>query len=102
VPLSTPALATVGLFSALLYWNDWYLALLFINDSHLFPLQYLLYQISTNITNIQSSPQSFGVPPPALSAQMAIAVLATGPIVFAFLFVQKYFIRGITVGALKG
>ena len=102
LPLSRPALATVGLFSALLYWNDWYLALLFINDPHLVPLQYLLYQISTNITNLQSSPQSFGVPPPALSAQMAIAVLAIGPIFFAFLFVQRYFIRGITLGGLKG
>lgn len=102
LPLSRPALATVGLFSALLYWNDWYLALLFINDPRLVPLQYLLYQISTNITNLQSSPQSFGVPPPALSAQMAIAVLAIGPIFFAFLFVQKYFIRGITLGGLKG
>lgn len=102
IPLSRPALATVGLFSALLYWNDWYLALLFINDPHLFPLQYLLYQISTNITNLQSSPQSFGVPPPALSAQMAIAVLAVGPIIFVFLFVQKYFVRGITLGGLKG
>ena len=102
VPLSRPALATVALFSALVFWNDWYLALLFINNSNLVPLQYLLYQISTDITVLQTSSQAFGVQVPALSAQMAIAVLAVGPITFAFLFVQKYFVSGITLGGVKG
>jgi len=102
VPLSRPALATVALFSALVFWNDWYLALLFITDSRLVPLQYLLYQISTNITTLQTSSQAFGVQIPALSAQMAIAVLAVGPITFAFLLVQKYFVSGITLGGVKG
>ena len=102
VPLSQPAIATVALFCALVFWNDWYLALLFINNSNLVPLQYLLYQISTNITTLQTSSQAFGVQVPALSAQMAIAVLAVGPITFAFLFVQKYFVSGITLGGVKG
>jgi putative aldouronate transport system permease protein len=102
VPLSRPAPATVALFSALVFWNDWYLALLFITDSRLVPLQYLLYQISTNITTLQTSTQAFGVQIPALSAQMAIAVLAVGPITLAFLFVQKYFVSGITLGGVKG
>src|SRR5713101_629213 len=60
VPLSRPALATVALFCALVFWNDWYLALLFINNSNLVPLQYLLYQISTDITVLQTSSQAFG------------------------------------------
>lgn len=102
VPLSRPALATVALFIALVFWNDWYLALLFITNSNLVPLQYLLYQISTDITVLQTSTQAFGVQVPALSAQMAIAVLAVGPITLAFLFVQKYFVSGITLGGVKG
>jgi putative aldouronate transport system permease protein len=102
VPLSRPALATVALFCALAYWNDWYLALLFINNPALVPLQYLLYQISTNIETLQTSSQAFGVQVPALSAQMAIAVLAIGPITLAFLTVQKYFVSGITLGGVKG
>jgi putative aldouronate transport system permease protein len=102
VPLSRPALATVALFSALVFWNDWYLALLFINSTNLVPLQYLLYQISTDITVLQTSSQAFGVQIPALSAQMAIAVLAVGPITLAFLFVQRYFVSGITLGGVKG
>jgi putative aldouronate transport system permease protein len=102
VPLSRPALATVALFCALTYWNDWYLALLFINNPSLVPLQYLLYQISTNIAILQTSSQAFGVQIPALSAQMAIAVLAIGPITVAFLAVQKHFVSGITLGGVKG
>src|SRR5712691_5332106 len=102
VPLSRPALATVALFCALVFWNDWYLALLFINNAKLLPLQYLLYQISTDITILQTSSQAFGVQVPALSAQMAIAVLAVGPITLAFLLVQKYFVSGITLGGVKG
>jgi putative aldouronate transport system permease protein len=102
VPLSRPALATVALFSALVFWNDWYLALLFINTPNLVPLQYLLYRISTDITVLQTSSQAFGVQIPALSAQMAIAVLAVGPITLAFLLVQKYFVSGITLGGVKG
>src|ERR1700674_230103 len=80
VPLSRPALATVALFCALTYWNDWYLALLFINSPSLVPLQYLLYQISTNIATLQTSSQAFGAALPALSAQTTIAVVAIGPI----------------------
>lgn len=101
-PLSTPALATVGLFSMLLYWNDWFLGLLFINNPHLFPLQYLLYQLLTNIDFLASNPQTVGAAIPAQSVRMAMAVLAIGPIAFAFLFLQRFFIRGITLGGLKG
>jgi putative aldouronate transport system permease protein len=102
VPLSTPALATVGLFSMLMYWNDWWLSLLFINSQNLMPLQYLLYRISTNIDFLAANPQTSGIVLPLESTRMAMAVLAIGPIVFAFLFVQRFFIRGITLGGLKG
>jgi putative aldouronate transport system permease protein len=104
VPLSTPALATVGLFSLLFYWNDLYLSLLFINKPELYNLQYLLYKIIANIQVLQEGfvAQGTGVRPPLQSVRMAMAVLAMGPVLFAFLFVQQYFVKGITLGGIKG
>lgn len=104
VPLSTPALATVGLFSLLFYWNDLYLSLLFINKPELYNLQYLLYKIISNIQVLQEgmAAQGTGIRPPLQSVRMAMAVLAMGPVLFAYLFVQQYFVKGITLGGLKG
>jgi putative aldouronate transport system permease protein len=101
VPLSTPALATVGLFCVLVFWNDWWLALLFIDNRNLVPLQYLLHVISTNIEFLSANPQTTGIPIPIMPARMAMAVLAIGPIALVFPLVQKYFVRGITLGAFK-
>ncbi|MBP1994490.1 carbohydrate ABC transporter permease [Paenibacillus eucommiae] len=104
VPLSTPVLATVGLFISLIYWNDWYLGLLFIEDRKLLPLQYLLMTLMTNIevmsSNLQASAGLLRIP--AETARMAMAVLAIGPIACIYMFFQKYFVRGLTVGAVKG
>lgn len=102
VPLSTPALATVGLFSVLFYWNDLYLSLLFINDPQYFNLQYLLYKIISNLQVMEDAFVASGNKPPLQSVRMAMAVLAMGPMLFAFLFVQKYFVKGITLGGIKG
>ncbi len=102
VPLSTPALATVGLFSLLFYWNDLYLSLLFINNPRLYTLQYLLYKILSNLNILADAFAQSNVKPPLQSVRMAMAVLAMGPVLFAFLFVQQYFVRGITLGSLKG
>jgi putative aldouronate transport system permease protein len=101
MPLSTPALATIGLFCILMYWNDWYLALLFINDAELQPLQYMLYTILTNAQAMAANPMTTGIRMPIATVRMAMAVLATGPAALVFLLVQRYFIRGITLGALK-
>ncbi len=101
IPLSTPALATVGLFCALMYWNDWWLPLLFIDDKRLAPLQYLLYTVSTNISALANSPYSAGMALPIAPVRMAMAVIAIGPIALAYVLVQRFFVRGITVGALK-
>jgi len=101
VPLSTPSLATIGLFYLLMYWNDWFLALLYIDRADLAPLQYLLYKLMSNIQFLAANPQTTGVPIPIQPARMAMAVLAAGPAIFAFLLVQRYFVRGITIGALK-
>lgn len=102
LPLSKPVLATIGLFFILRYWNDWFMALLFVNDPQLYPLQYLLQVLMRNINFLSSNPQTMGEPIPTSSARMAMAVLAFGPALFAFLLLQQYFIRGITIGSLKG
>ncbi len=102
VPLSTPSLATVGLFCLLLYWNDLWLSLLFIDSKALFSLQYLLWHTINAIQTIEAASQTSGFRPPLQTVRMAMAVFAIGPVLFAFLFVQKYFIRGITLGGLKG
>jgi putative aldouronate transport system permease protein len=102
LPLSKPVLATIGLFFILRYWNDWFMALLFVNDPQLYPLQYLLQVLMRNINFLTSNPQTMGEPIPTSSARMAMAVLAFGPALFAFLLLQQYFIRGITIGSLKG
>ena len=102
LPLSKPVLATVGLFFILRYWNDWFLALLFMNKPDFYPLQYLLYVLMANINFMASNPQTTGMPIPTQSARMAMAVLAFGPALFAFLLVQKYFVRGIVMSGIKG
>lgn len=107
LPLSTSALATIGLFSLLLYWNDYYLALLYIDNPTITPLQLLLFRILNNITYLTTNPNvSSGVSnvarAPVESARMALAVLATGPMVFVFLLFQRFFVRGITMGSVKG
>ncbi|GGE02502.1 carbohydrate ABC transporter permease [Paenibacillus nasutitermitis] len=104
VPLSKPVLSTVGLFMSLIYWNDWYLGLLFIENRNLLPLQYLLMTLMTNIevmsSNFQASSGLARIP--TESARMAMAILAVGPIAFVYMFFQKYFVKGLTVGAVKG
>jgi putative aldouronate transport system permease protein len=101
VPLSTPAFATIGLLSALMYWNDWFLSLLYIDDPRLYSLQYMLYRLLGNIQVLQVNTNVAPVDVPASPARMALAVLAIGPIIFAALAAQKYFVRGITLGGIR-
>lgn len=103
LPLSKPALATVGLFVMLLYWNDWWLGLLYINDDRLAPVQLYLYRILTNIEYVASNSELAGttIAIPIQTVRMAVAVLAIGPIVAAFFFIQRFLIRGITLGGIK-
>jgi putative aldouronate transport system permease protein len=101
VPLSRPALATIGLFLVLSYWNDWITALYFINDRNLYPLQYMLWAIMRSAEEISANPDLLNYPIPLQSVRMAMAVLATGPAALAFLAVQKYLVKGITLGSFK-
>lgn len=108
LPLSKPALATIGLFFSLGFWNDWWLCLLFIDKSGLFNLQYILYRMMANITYLTSQmPLNLGFAVdtsqiPNESARMATVILAAGPMLFVFTFFQKYFVQGLTVGSIKG
>jgi putative aldouronate transport system permease protein len=106
MPLSKAVLATVGLFLALQYWNDWYSASLFIKESSLWPLQFLLYKtISAQFVALSSAAASFfrkSGTTPTESVKLATAVVTTGPIILLYPFLQKYFVQGITIGAVKG
>ena len=110
LPLIKPALATVGLFIALAYWNDWYNAMLYIKSEEKYPLQYFLYQQVNNIeaykkliaSNLVSGDVISALSLPTQTLKMALTVVVTGPIILAFPFVQKYFVQGITIGSVKG
>lgn len=110
LPLIKPALATVGLFIALAYWNDWYNAMLYIKTEDKYPLQYFLYQQVNNIeaykkllsNTAASSAAVSALSLPTQSLKMALTIVVTGPIVLAYPLVQKYFVQGITIGAVKG
>ncbi|EHB68168.1 MULTISPECIES: carbohydrate ABC transporter permease [Paenibacillus] len=105
LPLSKTALLTVGLMYALQYWNDWWHALIFIQDQDLFPLQYYLYNILSNVNAVSSgripSGASGSITLPAETVKMAVTVITIGPIIFLYPFVQKYFVHGIMAGAVK-
>lgn len=107
MPVSKPIIATVALFAMLAYWNDWYHALYFIDSKELIPLQFNLYRITSNLSYLSSTSamaQSMAqyVTLPSESVKMATVVLTIGPIVFVYPFLQKYFVKGMLVGSVKG
>ena len=106
LPMLKPALATIGQFLALSYWNEWYQSSLFLSTKvAIKPLQYTLYEVVNKIDALKNSVAGQFVNVvdiPQEGVKMANAVLATGPIILLYPFVQKYFISGITVGAVKG
>ncbi|HLT60917.1 MAG TPA: carbohydrate ABC transporter permease [Microlunatus sp.] len=106
LPMLKPALATIGLFTALSYWNEWYLSSIYLGSIVEFPpLQYHLYNIINTANALRNSVAGSNVALsdlPSNTLKMASAVVATGPIVLVYPFVQKYFVSGITVGAVKG
>jgi putative aldouronate transport system permease protein len=103
LPLCKAALASIGLFIALGYWNDWWTPMMFIEKEKLYPMQYVLYQIlsSTNLAAqmVNNVPMA---DVPKESLKLALTVVSAGPIVFLYPFVQKYFVKGVTIGSVKG
>lgn len=104
MPLSKPILATIGLFLGLAYWNDWYMASLYIKDVTKWPLQYKLYQMlsAQQLIATAGAEHAGNVVVPTETVKLANAVVATGPILLLYPFLQKYFVQGITIGAVKG
>lgn len=106
LPMTTPALATIGLFLAIGYWNEWFNAMLFLSaDMKYRPLQLFLYNVITKADFIRNSAAASNVQLrdiPLESMKMATAVVATGPVMLLYPLVQRFFIKGITVGAVKG
>lgn len=107
LPLAVPGIATISLFAALGYWNDWFNALLYIQIDDLVPLQYLLMKIQSNLDflakNAGMGAQIQGglAALPSESARMAIVVVSTLPIALTYPFFQKYFVGGLTIGGVK-
>lgn len=107
IPLSKPVLATIALTTFLAKWNDWNTSLLYIDDSKLFSLQYLLQKIMKDIQLLQQMEGS-GLAMlnaseiPSETVRMAMAIIVAGPALFIFPFFQKYFVKGMTVGSVKG
>lgn len=106
LPMMKPALATIGLFLALSYWNEWYLSSLYLGSTVEFkPLQYHLYNVINTANALRNSVAGSNVSItdlPSNTLKMASAIVATGPILLLYPFVQKYFVSGITIGAVKG
>lgn len=107
MPLSKAGLATVGLFIALNYWNDWYNAMLFLDEGarDLYPLQYFLNNILTKAQAMNAAAARSGIPAsdvPSEPIKLAMTVVATGPIVLLYPLLQKHFVKGVTIGAVKG
>lgn len=104
LPLAKPALATIGLFLALGYWNEWYRCNLYIKDTDLYTLQYLLYNMLQSMERMFSEEglAAQGIQMPSETMKLATAMLATGPVLLFYPFVQKYFTGGLIVGGVKG
>lgn len=105
IPLSKPLIATLSLFSALAYWNDWYNCMLFITNESMFDLQYYLQRMLGSAEAMRIVAEKSGIALPSVPLEgmkMAMTVIATGPIVLLYPFVQRYFVKGLTIGAVKG
>ena len=107
MPLTKSGLATVGLFIALAYWNAWYNAMLYMDEGsrNLYPLQYFLNNILTKAQAMNAAAARSGIPAsdvPSEPMKLAMTVVATGPIVLLYPFLQKFFVKGVTIGAVKG
>lgn len=101
-PLSKPIIATITLFVGLGYWNNWANALYFINKKELYPLQYLLYRIEVVLKFIRENGVMGNMEVPGQTFQLATMFVTIGPILLLYPFIQKYFVKGIMIGAVKG
>ncbi|MDO5422723.1 MAG: carbohydrate ABC transporter permease [Eubacteriales bacterium] len=105
LPLSKAGIVTIVLFYMLTFWNDFYLPLMLVNKDEYYSMQYILYKMNANIQYLAANPSGMGaahIVLPTQTIKMAITCIAIGPIALVYPFIQKYFVKGVTVGALKG
>ncbi|MDL2232201.1 carbohydrate ABC transporter permease [Ruminococcaceae bacterium OttesenSCG-928-L11] len=105
VPLCVPVIATVALFYGLRYWNDWWNAIMLVDNKNLYPLQYLLLQLKSQVQMMRDLQDTMGASDemvPTETLKMATAIVTIGPIVLLYPYLQKYFVSGLTIGSVKG
>lgn len=102
MPLAKPAIATIALFVSLSYWNDWFRASLLIDDSDLYPLQYVLVQLMNSAKALVDISVVRDDPVPGETMKLAMAIVTTGPVLLFYPFAQKYIVGGLTIGGVKG
>ncbi|WP_028608970.1 carbohydrate ABC transporter permease [Paenibacillus harenae] len=105
IPISMPAIAAISLFYALAFWNKWFEAMLYIRNENLFPLQYLIKRILDSADFSRELAQNvniFEYTTPTLTTRLAATIVTIGPIIFLYPFLQKYFVKGLLIGAVKG
>ena len=109
IPISKPGIAKVGLLSALAYWNEWFIPMLYVRDVKYYPLQYLLMQMQTKVDFLVKNSSMIGAEAtnivsdlPSDSLRMALVVLIVVPIACAYPFFQRYIVSGLTIGSVKG
>ncbi len=106
LPLSIPAIAAITLFTAMRYWNDWWLGIMLIDDTDLQPLQLMLRSVMSRVQFLASDmgrrASDLGITVPTRGLRFATTIVTIGPIVFLYPFLQKYFIKGLTIGGIKG
>ena len=101
LPLSLPIIATIGLFIGLAYWNDWSMALWFIRNPSMYPVQYMLFRIDAMMDHIRMHGAIGDLQLPTQTFRLATLFITLGPIVLLYPFVQRYFVKGIMIGAVK-
>lgn len=108
LPLSKPGIATIGLFTVIAYWNDWFLGMLYIFETKKYPIQTLLQSMQNSLEALTQSSNNaleyaeMAKNAPTDSGRMALTVLVVFPVLLAYPFFQKYFVKGLTVGGVKG
>ncbi|MDQ0574175.1 carbohydrate ABC transporter permease [Agromyces albus] len=100
LPISKPVIAVIALFYAVTFWNEWFHALLFISDTDLYPLQLVLQNLISSVANAADLGST--VSAPVYQMRLAMTVITIGPILLAYPFAQRYFVKGLTLGATKG
>ncbi|AEJ60639.1 ABC-type transporter, integral membrane subunit [Spirochaeta thermophila DSM 6578] len=105
IPMAMPGITTIALFQILYYWNDWVQAMLYITDKALYPFQYYLYTMLHNFLSVQNAIANAGIVLPSVpteSFKMAMTVIAILPIAIIFPFIKRFFVTGLSKGAIKG